>query len=115
MKQKGAALRNSEKCGCHRWVGCGGCGGVGAKTKTVSRRFTNYPRLTPLGIARDISAADLIDQPFLAYTGERLREAAQLISKNMMARLQSKYLKTGTVSNIKSGRKAANRSSAKWG
>ena len=88
---------------------------MGAKSKAGSRRFANYPRLNPLGIGRDISAADLIDQPFLAYNGGRLREAAQLISKNMMARLQSKYLKTGTVSNIKSGRKAANRSSAKWG
>ena len=80
---------------------------MGAKRKTVSRRFANYPRLNPLGIGRDISAADLIDQPFLAYNGGRLREAAQLISKNMLARLQSKYLK--------SGRKAAKRSSAKWG
>jgi len=115
MKQKGAALGNSEKCGCHRRVGCGGCGGVGAKRKTVSRRFANYPRLNPLGIGRDISAADLIDQPFLAYNGGRLREAAQLISKKMLARLQSKYLETGTVGNIKSGRKAAKRSSAKWG
>lgn len=88
---------------------------MGAKRKTVSRRFTNYPRLNLLGIGRDISAADLIDQPFLANNGGRLREAAQLISKNMLARLQSKYMETGTVGNIKSGRKAAKRSSAKWG
>jgi hypothetical protein len=88
---------------------------VGAKRKTVSRRFADYQRLNPLGIGRDISAADLIDQPFLAYNVRRLLEAAQLISKNMLARLQSKYLETGTVGNIKSGRKAAKRSSAKWG
>lgn len=88
---------------------------MGAKRKTVSRRFANYPRLNPLGIGRDISAADLIEQPFLAYNGGRLLEAAQLISKKMLARLQSKYLETGTVGNIKSGRKAVKRSSAKWG
>ena len=88
---------------------------MGAKRKTVSRRFANYPRLNPLGIGRDISAADLIEQPFLAYNGGRLREAAQLISKNMLARLQSKYMETGTVGNIKSGRKAAKCSSTKWG
>ena len=88
---------------------------MGAKRKTVSRRFANYPRLNPLGIGRDISAADLIEQPFLACNGGRLREAAQLISKKMLARLQSKYLETGTVGNIKSGRKAVKRSSAKWG
>ena len=88
---------------------------MGAKRKTVSRRFANYPRLNPLGIGRDISAADLIDQPFLAYNVGRLLEAAQLISKNMLARLESKYLETGTVGNIKSGRKAVKRSSAKWG
>ena len=88
---------------------------MGAKRKTVSRRFANYPRLNPLGIGRDISAADLIEQPFLAYNGGRLLEAAQLISKKMLARLQSKYLETGTVGNITSGRKAVKRSSAKWG
>ena len=88
---------------------------MGAKRKTVSRRFANYPRLNPLGIGRDISAADLIEQPFLAYNGGRLRESTQLISKKMLARLQSEYLETGTVGNIKSGRKAAKRSSAKWG
>ncbi|MDP7586301.1 MAG: hypothetical protein QF920_10905 [Verrucomicrobiota bacterium] len=88
---------------------------MGAKSKTVSRRFADYQRLNPLGIGRDISAADLIDQPFLAYNVGRMLEAAQLISKNMLARLQSKYMETGTVGNIKSGRKAVKRSSAKWG
>ena len=34
---------------------------MGAKSKAGSRRFANYPRLNPLGIGRDISAADLID------------------------------------------------------
>jgi len=63
---------------------------MGAKSKAGSRRFANYPRLNPLGIGRDISAADLIDQTFMAYNGGRLREAAQLISKKMLP-------KNGTV------------------
>ena len=63
---------------------------MGAKSKSASRRFANYPRLNPLGIGRDISAADLIDQTFMAYNGGRLREAAQLISKKMLP-------KNGTV------------------
>ena len=63
---------------------------MGAKNKPSSRRFANYPRLNPLGIGRDISAADLIDQTFMAYNGGRLREAAQLLSKKMLP-------KNGTV------------------
>ena len=63
---------------------------MGAKIKAGSRRFANYPRLNPLGIGRDISAADLIDQTFMAYNGGRLREAAQLLSKKMLP-------KNGTV------------------
>ena len=63
---------------------------MGAKSKSASRRFANYPRLNPLGIGRDISAADLIDQTFMAYNGGRLREAAQLISTKMLP-------KNGTV------------------
>src|SRR6185503_16649250 len=51
-----------------------------------SDKFAAYPRLNPLGIGRDISAADLIDQVFLAYNGGRLREAAQLLSRKMLAR-----------------------------
>ena len=59
---------------------------MGAKHKSDSKRFANYPRLNPLGIGRDISAADLIDKTFMAYNGGRLREAAQLISKKMLPR-----------------------------
>ena len=63
---------------------------MGAKHKSGSKRFANYPRLNPLGIGRDISAADLIDKTFMAYNGGRLREAAKLISKKMLP-------KNGTV------------------
>jgi deoxyhypusine synthase len=52
--------------------------------KTVSRKFAAYPRLNPLGVGRNISAADLIDQAFLAYNGGRLREAAQLLAEKML-------------------------------
>lgn len=54
------------------------------KAATPSRKFRSYPRLNPLGVGRDIKAADLIDQCFLAYNGGRLREAAQLLSRKML-------------------------------
>ena len=53
------------------------------KSKTP-KKFAAYPRLNPLGIGRDISAADLIDQVFLAYNGGRVREAAHLLVKKML-------------------------------
>jgi deoxyhypusine synthase len=53
-------------------------------TKTSSKKFAAYPRLNPLGIGRNISAADLIDQCFLAYNGGRLREAAKLLVEKML-------------------------------
>ena len=46
--------------------------------------FAGYPRLNPLGIGRDITAADLVDQVFLAYNGGRLREAAKLLAEKML-------------------------------
>ncbi|MDA1273581.1 MAG: deoxyhypusine synthase [Verrucomicrobia bacterium] len=49
-----------------------------------NRKFAAYPRLNPLGIGRDISAADLIDKAFLAYNGGRLREAAKLLAHKML-------------------------------
>ncbi len=49
-----------------------------------SNKFAAYPRLNPLGIGRDISAADLVDQVFLAYNGGRLREAAKLLTEKML-------------------------------
>ena len=53
-------------------------------SKSVSKKFAAYPRLNPLGVGKNISAADLIDQCFLAYNGGRLREAAQLLAKKML-------------------------------
>ena len=54
--------------------------------KKSSHRFAGRPRLNPLGIGKNISAADLIDQTFLAYNGGRLREAAQLLTEKMLPR-----------------------------
>lgn len=50
-----------------------------------SRKFSAYPRLNPLGVGRDISAADLVEQVMLAYNGGRLREAAMLFANKMLA------------------------------
>jgi deoxyhypusine synthase len=47
-------------------------------------KFAAYPRLNPLGIGRKISAADLVEQTFLAYNGGRLREAAKLLTEKML-------------------------------
>ena len=52
--------------------------------KTSSKKFAAYPRLNPLGIGKNISAADLVDECFLAYNGGRLREAAQLLTEKML-------------------------------
>src|SRR5438874_7805812 len=53
-----------------------------AMSKT--KKFAAYPRLNPLSVGKDISAADLIDQTFLAYNGGRLREAARLLAEKML-------------------------------
>ena len=53
-------------------------------SKSVSKKFAAYPRLNPLGVGKNISAADLIDQCFLAYNGGRLREAAKLLTEKML-------------------------------
>ncbi len=49
-----------------------------------SKKFAAYPRLNPLGIGKNISTADLIDNVMLAYNGGRLREAARLLAKKML-------------------------------
>lgn len=54
------------------------------KTAKVSKKFAAYPRLNPLGVGKNISAADLIDETFLAYNGGRIREAAQLLAEKML-------------------------------
>ncbi|MBI1842982.1 MAG: deoxyhypusine synthase [Verrucomicrobia bacterium] len=51
---------------------------------TLSKKFASYPRLNPLAIGRDISAAELVDETLLAYNGGRLREAAQLLARKML-------------------------------
>ena len=53
-------------------------------SKSVSRKFAAYPRLNPLGVGKNIFAADLVDQSFLAYNGGRLREAARLLTDKML-------------------------------
>ncbi|MSU44290.1 MAG: deoxyhypusine synthase, partial [Pedosphaera sp.] len=50
-------------------------------TKSPSKKFAAYPRLNPLGVGKNISAADLIDECFMAYNGGRLREAAKLLAE----------------------------------
>ncbi len=47
-------------------------------------KFARYPRLNPMGIGKNISAADLVEQTFLAYNGGRLREAAKLLTEKML-------------------------------
>jgi deoxyhypusine synthase len=55
-------------------------------SKTAKRldKFAAYPRLNPLGVGKNISAADLIEQTFLAYNSGRLREAARLLTEKML-------------------------------
>ncbi len=50
------------------------------------RKFAAYPRLNPLAVGREISAADLVDQAMLAYNGGRLREGCRLYVEKMLAR-----------------------------
>src|SRR5947208_5013084 len=49
-----------------------------------TNKFAACPRLDPLGVAKDISASDLVDRTFLAYNGGRLREAARLLTEKML-------------------------------
>ncbi len=53
-------------------------------TQSPPKKFAAYPRLNPLGIGKNISAADLIDECFMAYNGGRLREAAKLLAEKML-------------------------------
>src|SRR5512138_388338 len=47
-------------------------------------RFLRGERIAPTGISGTESAADLIDNAFLAYNAARLREACQLFTKKML-------------------------------
>src|SRR5437762_10370235 len=49
-----------------------------------TNKLAACPRLDPLGVDKDISAADLVDRAFLAYNGGRLREAARLLAEKML-------------------------------
>jgi deoxyhypusine synthase len=55
-----------------------------AKIPPMKKKFAAYPRLNPLGIGKKISAADLVEQTFLAYNAGRLREAAKLLTDKML-------------------------------
>jgi len=52
-----------------------------AKNKS---KFLRGRKINPEPIAKSISAADLIDESFLAYNAARLREACQLFTKKML-------------------------------
>src|ERR1041385_4116176 len=52
------------------------------KTKS---KFLRGKRIDPAPIAKEISAADLIDESFLAYNAARLREACWLFTEKMLA------------------------------
>jgi len=47
-------------------------------------KFLRGRKINPEPIAKSISAADLIDESFLAYNAARLREACQLFTKKML-------------------------------
>src|SRR5213082_3903916 len=49
-----------------------------------TNKLAACPRLDPLGVDKDISAADLVDRAFLAYNAGRLREAAKLLTEKML-------------------------------
>jgi deoxyhypusine synthase len=51
------------------------------KTKS---KFLRGKRIDPAPITEEISAADLIDESFLAYNAARLREACQLFTQKML-------------------------------
>ena len=47
-------------------------------------RYLSGPRIDPPALTGQESAADLVDQAFLAYNGARLREAARLLTERML-------------------------------
>jgi deoxyhypusine synthase len=53
-------------------------------TNCNKKQFLAGKRIAPPPISKDISAADLIDQSFLAYNGARLREGAHLLTERML-------------------------------
>lgn len=57
-----------------------------SKSRNGSRKLDGFPRLNPSGILSGMTAADLVDQTFLAYNAGRLREAALLLTSKMLAK-----------------------------
>jgi deoxyhypusine synthase len=53
-------------------------------SKPTKPRYLSGPRIDPPAITGRESAADLVDQAFLAYNGARLREAARLLAERML-------------------------------
>lgn len=49
-----------------------------------SEAFLSGQRIAPGGIRAGITAADLIDETFLAYNGGRLGEAARLLTQKIL-------------------------------
>ncbi len=54
------------------------------KKHSKSCPLSSFPRLNPGGISKNMKAADLIDETFLAYNGGSLREAARLLTDKML-------------------------------
>ncbi|NJN06346.1 MAG: deoxyhypusine synthase, partial [Rhodobacteraceae bacterium] len=55
-----------------------------SKSPRNTKKFSAYPRLNPLSIGRNITAADLVDEALLAYNGGRMREGARLFTQKML-------------------------------
>ena len=55
-----------------------------AKKKNVQNPYLSGSQIAPAGIGKNIRAADLIDQAFLAYNGGRLREGCRLYAEKML-------------------------------
>ncbi len=52
--------------------------------KKHTSKFLSGRRIDPAPISKAITAADLIDESFLAYNAARLREACQLFTQKML-------------------------------
>jgi deoxyhypusine synthase len=86
VRRKAESASSTDKSGfsCLKMNCVGEWVGNNLRPMSKSRKFAAYPRLNPLGVGKNISAADLVDQTFLAYNGGRLREAAKLLVEKML-------------------------------
>ncbi|MBF0501602.1 MAG: deoxyhypusine synthase [Candidatus Riflebacteria bacterium] len=55
-----------------------------SKSKTITNPYLTGARIDPMGIAKGMSVADLIDANFLAYNAGRLREGCRLYVEKML-------------------------------